>query len=396
MKVIFNDGVKLKICENESVKERDSDYIVNFTNVTRQSNDSQQWKKSGYGAAFRGEVQSGGGERVDAYINSLAFVKDEEALYTFSVNDMSGMYKKNFSLEKDSEAHVVHSNVTEFLGIDYNEKTEVAITSIKNDAVKADLAVVDVKNGDYRAVTGGDSKDSNPSFSAHKPNTVLYDTSGVGRDYGGRFVAYAPAAIASLDLNSMQITDIYGDENYSYICPKDDKDGNIYCIRRPVKDKKKRNLFIDILLIPWRILQAIYYFLESFVMLFTGKTFTEKTENPTKGRERNSRQIIIDGKRIEADKEFKRNQKNKDKLAGFIPQSWQLVKLVSGGEAQTIKKGVSSFDILDDGSIVCCNGRHVMLVKDGKTEKIASGSAILQVSVQRTHPDGSSSDIFGL
>lgn len=394
MKIAYNDGIKLALSDG-TPNLRDSDYITNYYAVTQKSNDSLEWKTSGYGAAFRGETHSARGEeKVEAYINSVACISDNEALYSFSVNNMSGLYKKNFTLEKDSEAHVIHSNTTEFLGVDYNEQTESAVASIKTDAVCANIALIDVKSGDYRAVTGGDSKDSNPSYSVFKPNTVLYDTSGVGRDYGGSFVKYAPAKIAALDLDGMNIKELYGDDKYSYVCPKDDKSGNLYCIRRPVKEKKKRNIFIDILLIPWRILQAVYYFLESFVMLFTGKTFTEKTENPTKGRSRSSRQIIIDGNLIEADKEFKRNQRNKDKLAGFVPLSWQLIK-ISGEGVDVIKKGISSFDIEDDGAIVCANGRHILRIKDGKTEKTADGSAILKVSVLKTHPDALSGGIFG-
>ena len=391
MSIAYNDGTKLGLDE----RLRDSDYISNYYAVTQKSNDSVEWKTSGYGAAFRGETSgSRGEEKVEAYINSVACVSENEAVYSFSVNNMSGLYKKNFALEKASESHVIHSNTTEFLGADYNEKTDSAIVSIKTDAVCANLALIDLQSGDYRAVTGGDSKDSNPSYSVFKPNTVLYDTSGVGRDYGGSFVKYAPAKIAALELDGMKITEIFGDDKYSYVCPKDDGKGNIYCIRRPVSDKKKRNIFIDILLIPWRILQAIYYFLESFVLLFTGKTFTEKTENPTKGRSRDSRSIMIDGNLIEADKEFKRNQRNKDKLAGFIPLSWQLVRL-DGGSAEVIKKGVSDFDVLPDGTIVCANGKHVLKIKDGKTEKIADGSAILKVAALKSHPDTLSGDIFG-
>ncbi len=394
MKIAYNDGVKLSLSEGEP-NLRESDYITNYYTVTQKSNDSLEWKTSGYGAAFRGETQGPRGEEKDAaYINSVACLSESEILYSFSVNNMSGLYKKNFALEKDSESHVIHSNTTEFLGVDYNEKTESAIASIKTDAVCANLALIDINSGDYRAVTGGDSKDSNPSFSVFKPNTVLYDTSGVGRDYGGRFVKYAPAKLAALDLDGMKITELYGDDKYSYVCPKDDKNGNLYCIRRPIKEKKKRNLFIDILLIPWRILQAIYYFLESFVMLFTGKTFTEKTENPTKGRSRTSRQILIDGNLIEADKEYRRNQRNKDKLAGFVPLSWQLVK-ISNGAVEVIKKGISAFDVENDGSVICANGRHVLRIKDGKTEKTADGSAILKVAASKSHPDALSGGIFG-
>ena len=393
MKIAYNDGVKLAL-HGEEQHLKQSDYISNYFAVTQKANESLEWKKSGYGAAFRGEITPKNTEKVEAYINAVCPLSENEVLYSFTVNNISGLYKKNFSLEKDSESHVVHSNTAEFSGVDYNEKTDSAIACIKTDTVTANLALVDLKSGDCREVTGGDSKDCNPSYSLSKPDMVLYDTSGVGRDYNGVFVKYAPAQIAAIDLNTMKISEIYGDDKYSYVNPKDDGEGNIYCIRRPVKEKKKRNIFIDILLIPWRILQAVYYFLESFVMLFTGKTFTEKTENPTKGRNRNSREIMIDGNLIEADREYRKNAKNKDKLAGFVPMSWQLVKFNDGG-VEVIKKGVSSFDVENDGTLYCANGKHVIKIAGGKAEKVADGSAILKVSALKSHPDNLSEHIFG-
>lgn len=395
MQFVYSDGLRLVLDDGQPIS-RESDYLTNYIAQTQRMNDAKQWKSSGYGASFRGETQDRHPERVEAFVNSLAVLDEKTVLYSFTVNEMSGLYKKDFTREKDGEAHVVHSNNTEFLGLDYNERTDTAVCTVKTDSVCANLALVDMKTNDYRVVTGGDSKDYNPSFSRAKANTVLFDSCGVGRDYNGTFVRYAPAAVASLNTLTMEITEIKSSDKYSYVCPKDDEQGNLYCIRRPVAEKKKRNLFIDILLIPWRLLQAIYYFLESFVLLFTGKTFTEKNQNPTKGRERNSQQILIDGNKIEADKEFKRNQRNKDKLAGFIPYSWQLIKLTDGGD-EIIKKGIAAFDVCPDGALVCTNGKHVFRIADGKTEKIASGTAILKVAAGgKTHPVCSLDGIFDL
>ncbi len=56
MKIAYNDGVKLSLSEGEP-NLRESDYITNYYTVTQKSNDSLEWKTSGYGAAFRGETQ---------------------------------------------------------------------------------------------------------------------------------------------------------------------------------------------------------------------------------------------------------------------------------------------------------------------------------------------------
>ncbi len=47
-------------------------------------------------------------------------------------------------------------------------------------------------------------------------------------------MALGPESINRLDLESGDIEEIAADARYDFLQPRDDKQGNVYCIRRPL------------------------------------------------------------------------------------------------------------------------------------------------------------------
>ena len=92
-------------------------------------------------------------------------------------------------------------------------------------------------------------------------------------------------------------------------------------------------------------------------------------------------EIFIEGNLINANKEYKNNLKHKDKFAGYAPRSWKLVRIDRNGNKTVLATSVIDYTISCDGSIVYTNGKHVLIIKDGKTEKIADTSMCTQVAV---------------
>ena len=101
--------------------------------------------------------------------------------------------------------------------------------------------------------------------------------------------------------------------------------------------------------------------------------------NPTKGRSQSMRELYVDGKLIEAEKEQKRNRKFKDREYGFIPASWKLMR-----EGETLASGVCDYSVGDDGAVYYTDGRHIFRLKDGKSVKLADSERCLALAVQRT------------
>ena len=395
-KIVFSDGDSIRVLDEGEEGTYASQYIADYRERMRRMVKNKELKHSGMGAVFRGDTMSEVGmdseTRVGAYINSVHAAGEDKVLYTFTVNQTSGVIEKTLSAKKDGERFILHTNDGELLSSDYNVTDGKFVAELRRGEISSDLVLLDTERGDYVSITDGDSRDENPSFSKKRPGVVLYDSLAAGRNARGEFVEYAPAAVYEYDLNTLDLKEIRASEKYSYIKPVEDENGDIYCIRKPAKERERHNPVVEILLIPYRLLMAIVNFIQIFVVFFTGKTMTGGGNNPAKGRDTDSRQMIIRGNVIEVDKEIARNKKFKDKDLAFIPASWKLVR-IRGREEEEMKSGICDFSLAEDG-VVCTNGRKVFFLKEGKSEKIAEGELVLNVSTVTRAPE--SGDLFDL
>ena len=320
-----------------------------------------------------------------SYFNSLEFfASPDEIIYSVTVNELSGVMKKDLTADKDSESHVIHSREDMFCGACPNKTNDKFVTCIKTGYENSHLAVYDLKTDDYMTLTDGDSCDFDAEFSRKNDLLVYFASKGVGRSSDGEFVKFSRSSILSYDFFTGDIEEILSDPVKSLTKPKDDENGNFYYITR-AEDKEYKigffRLLLDIILIPWKILKALYYFAELFTTMFTGKGFTEKSGNPAKTMKKSQGMIVIDDNLINADEEYKKNLRHKDNLAGVAPWSWQLVKRFAGGETTTLANGVIDYCLLSDGSVAYTNGKHIVIISsDGKKTKIADTDLCTRIS----------------
>lgn len=129
-------------------------------------------------------------------------------LYTFTVNQTSGVIEKTLSAKKDGERFILHTNDGELLSSDYNVTDGKFVAELRRGEISSDLVLLDTERGDYVSITDGDSRDENPSFSKKRPGVVLYDSLAAGRNARGEFVEYAPAAVYEYDLNTLDLKEI--------------------------------------------------------------------------------------------------------------------------------------------------------------------------------------------
>lgn len=379
-KFVFTDGDKIGVFDGEKTALYESEYILRYREYSETRVKNDEWKYTGEGARFRGDYDTyrAKKETVRAYINSVQ-IEGEKVVYAFTVNGSSGVYRKDVADEKAREEHILSSSDSEILTLHRGAENTYAVT-VRGDGVTSHIGILYGASSELKTLTDGDTRDQNAYFSATERNTLMFDSAGVGRDADGNFSGkYAPAVICSLDLGTMEIKEIFGEKELSCTKPKQAADGTVYCIQRPNKEKRGGNPLLEIVLIPYRIVQAIVMFVQAFVTMFTGKSMTSGGSNPARGRETDSRKLFVDGNLIEAEKELKRNKRFKDKEYGFIPMSWKLVK-IENGKAVPIKSGVCDFDLCKDGGLYCTNGKHIFYIKDGKAVKVADADMCLSVS----------------
>ena len=198
-KIVFSDGDSIRVLDEGEEGTYASQYIADYRERMRRMVKNKEWKHSGMGAVFRGDTMSEVGmdseTRVDAYINSVHAAGEDKVLYTFTVNQTSGVIEKTLSAKKDGERFILHTNDGELLSSDYNVTDGKFVAELRRGEISSDLVLLDTERGDYVSITDGDSRDENPSFSKKRPGVVLYDSLAAGRNARGEFVEYAPAAV---------------------------------------------------------------------------------------------------------------------------------------------------------------------------------------------------------
>ncbi len=384
-KIVFTDGTKICLLDEKGRHERESGFIVKYKENARRIAANNAWKKTGTNAMLRGEYDfsdSYEGENSPAYLNGITFTDRENVVaYSFTVGQSSGVYYKDFSREKEDEAHIVHDRDREYLALSFDKKSGTMLISMRKNGDACRQIAQFIRDGDRQGLTDGDSRDDNPALSPTDGN-ILFDSAGVGRDERGEFVGYAPSAVYALDPLSLDMVCLKEDKKYSYCKPKRDKDGNLYAIRRPARGKRTGNPFLEIVLIPVRIVEAIVGFVQFFVISFAGKSLVSGKEggpNPAKGRQKKEREIFVEGNRIRVDRELKRNKRFQEKDYGFIPRSWQLVRI--GRDDETVlKSGVCDYALGKEG-VYCTDGRHLYLLSEKENRKIADTDFCLNLDV---------------
>ena len=373
-KIVFADGERIGVIAEGGVSYLESAAVTRYKNYVATKSHSEEWKFSGEGARFRGD-EGGAPESPTAFINGVDWDGDK-IVYAFTVNGSSGVYKKALD-PKLPEEHVFTSAELEILALSVSEG--LIAVMVRPDDVTSQIGTLDPHTYELRTLTGGDARDANAQFS---DGVILFDSAGVGRTADGSFSGkYGPAAIYSLDPNTLELKELLSDGKYSYIHPER-RGGALYYIRRPNGKSGSGNLFLDIVLFPFRLIKALFGFLQAFTVIFGNTTLTSDMgggNNPTKGRSQSMRELYVDGKLIEAEKEQKRNRKFKDREYGFIPASWKLMR-----EGETLASGVCDYSVGDDGAVYYTDGRHIFRLKDGKSVKLADTERCLALAVQRT------------
>ncbi len=388
----FTDGEQIGVCDGHDALTLSSAFIEKYKSNAEGMVRAKAWKNSGAGAIFREGYRARDNSaelNFDSSITGAYPAGGGEVIYSFRIDNSAGIYKRAAGDDKAPETHVINSVDMSFGSGSYNAASGELAVSFARGYYNSDIAVFDCATGDYKTVTEGDTSDEDPFISEESPSVIYYSSRAVGRDARGEFVEFAPSCIYKLDLSDMSLKEIASSPKFSYFRPVE-HGGNLYAIKAPAKGVKKGNALLDIVLIPYRILQALAGFLSIFVSSFTGKSITSSGSNPACGRKYDSRKIEIAGNLIDVEKQAKKNAKSKDSDYGIVPAGWKLVNLSSGEE---LASGVASFDIAPDGTIYYTNGRRIFALKDGKRKKVCNVSLCLNINC--VHSGKKENDLFG-
>jgi hypothetical protein len=249
--------------------------------------------------------------------------------------------------------------------------------SVQHENGTANIGVMLRGEPGFGEVTEGDSLDTAPRWVPGEERKLVYQSAGIGRNRDGHFLALGPFGVQMVDVDSAEMETLAEDSHADFLSPQFSRDGALHYIRRPYNEHtraKPLRALKDTLLLPFRLLYAMFQFLNFFSMRYTGRKLNTPAGTPRK--ELDLKQMMIWGNLVQAQKA------GEDETMDLVPSSWQLVRRTAGEPEEILAKGVLAYDIAGDGSIVYSNGNAIFVRHpDGRKERVLTERMIEQVVV---------------
>jgi len=125
---------------------------------------------------------------------------------------------------------------------------------------------------------------------------------------------------------------------------------------------------LDLLLLPFRLLFALFQYVNFFTVRYTGNPLV--TSGAARQKRADLRQMMMLGNIMQAQRDAEGLfERGKD---GLVARTWELLKKPAAGEAQIqiLERGVLSFDIRGDGSIVYTDGSRIFLLDAARAKTL--------------------------
>ncbi|MBL8518895.1 MAG: hypothetical protein JNM76_18190 [Betaproteobacteria bacterium] len=357
-----------------AVEQLHSLYAQEAADKRERARDRHSWKE---GTSFN--IAAGGGMRSfkaadkPVQATSVARAANGDLLYFMSDDHVGGLFRR--VAETGNELRVMlrqHLHLSDLNPAPLGDR--VAASVRQSDGVSNIVMFKDDGN-QFREVTGGDTVDTSPAWVLDAPKKLLFQSAGLARDPQGYIVAQGHASIQMLDMDSGSVSTVLEDARFDYLRPRVCPAGNLHFIRRPYEAPRygAGSMILDTLLFPFRLLRALFHYLNFFSLMYTRKPLTSASGPAVQADMKN---ILLQGKRIDAEQAL-RNERPVQGVPSLVPTSWELVRRDRDGAERVLASSVATYDIAADSTVVYSNGRGVfVLEKNGSARHAYTGDLI--------------------
>jgi hypothetical protein len=293
-------------------------------------------------------------------------------MYILDLQAVRGLFQ--FDLAQDLERRLMHRN--EFYAHDlacHPTKGTVA-TALEQQDGSAHLAFSDDEGRHWNQLAGGDSVDEAPTWIPGDGRCVVFQSAAIGRNKQGQRLGLAPYTIETLDLDGKGESELlYQQPDFDLLQPRVTADKTLYFIRRPYKRPGSSTpgffeFALDVLMLPFRFLYAIYMFFNFLSVMFSGQplatTFGQRQFKPQQAQF-----LTLWGQAIDTKRAMQKNRG--DQGGALVPKDWELVRRAADGVEQVLASNVLAYDLAADGSVLFTNGSAVFWQRtDGSREKL--------------------------
>lgn len=345
-----------------------------YINTVHELAEQNAWKYEGSGAEFQGRRNpyASAGEIAERSCEITAAIPyDGRVLYALTTPDMGGLYLRSGDPGSMDEGH--WRSERNFRIADLHHRGEKLVFSLMCADAQWHIALMNAGNANYRVITQGDTKDTAPYLS-RDGRSVYYASSGFARSAEGVLMATGPSALLRLNLANGSLEELFTEENWDYLRPKEGPDGALYFIRRPYQQKVPRGPGLGQKI---RNVGAFFKGIGKLISYIGDPEKARKTpqiagQSGDAGQQRLLEGMFLDiqGKQGASDSEEE----------GLVPSDWVLMRREANGELQEVQKGVADYDFAG-GSLVYTNGRRIIFAgREGKTT-LCRGAFIPRVCV---------------
>jgi len=305
---------------------------------------------------------------------------DDTLYYVLTVGETRGVFRRH--LAEDREVRLFHRTNWDCEGLTYNADDKRLIVASRNADGSAHVEIYDEDGNRRGAVTDGDCVDAAPALVPGRSKTIVYQSSGVARHpQSGQMMALAHACVHQLNYGSGQLETLLDDKHHDFVAPRMDAQGRLYAIRRPAEKpprERAATALSDTLLMPFRLLRAVFGYLNFFSMIY-GKEPLRSAGGPrTPALDQDLGKLWLHGRMIELSK-----VKGDPQYGGnLVPRDWELIRVDAAGAApEVIAQHVASFDVHAGGGIVYTNGFDIFKLESGTRCGVARQQQVAGLSV---------------
>ena len=340
----------------QELRELQSPHVRTVMDRMERHQQLHGWKEgTAFARSFTGRDRHVSADAVGIQATSAQFPAHDRVLYFLRDDNFGGLFE--YDLAQDTEKRLLHkqSLSLEDLRMHPDGRKLLCAQHARNGA--ANIVVMDADGSNYRELTGGDTVDTAPAWVPGQADAILFQSSGLARNPAGYVLAQGPTSIQLADTAAGSLTVILEDPRLDFLQPRIGANGFLYFIRRPYETPRygMENAVTDALMFPFRLLRALFHYLNFFSLMYTRKPLITASGPAVQA---DLKEILVKGKRLDAEAAL-RTGVQLNGVPSLVPASWQLICRSPQGEEHVLASHVASFDIASDGTILFSNGYGV-------------------------------------
>jgi hypothetical protein len=291
-----------------------------------------------------------------------------ELTFALQVGELGGLFDR--ALADGTERRLMHRARLRVEEMDRHPATGALVYAEVADGGTIHLALKQPQDNSGRDVTEGDAFDQAPSWAGGAEEKVVYQSAGLARNKFGAVVAVAPFVLHELDLRTGEVSTLLEDADHDLLLPHKLTDGALLFIQRPYEGRQRMHYgrtFLDVLLLPVRLLETAFHFFNYMSVIFSGKPLAKAGE--ARAAQPDLKKLVLWGRAVEAEKLARKAKQ--DEPRELVPDTWRLIRREPDGSERVLGKAALGYDLAPDGTVIFTDGKAIhRCTPDGKTEKL--------------------------